>query len=191
MAVHQIKERLDSGEQPRTDEFFEADASGRSPADESTEAVFLAAQREYEERKLPYVANLLGFLAFTPGIDRATGNQLVRIASSLSYRQFCIIALANAPNRATMYSEPYYGSTGQTAGSLSALLNEMFELYREHLIEIEGTMGQMSRAPTDPRSMPVQNLLLGQLGDLFYRGMRLGDMPPGEYADIVKTLTRR
>jgi hypothetical protein len=88
LATHKIQERLGNGETPRTDGFFEPDVTGRSAADESAEAVFLAAQKEYEERKLPYIANLLDFLAFTPGIDRAMANQLVRLASSLSYRQF-------------------------------------------------------------------------------------------------------
>jgi hypothetical protein len=191
VAAHKISERLDNGEQPRADDFFKSDVTGRSSAEEIAEAVLIAAQREHEERKLPYIANVLAFVAFTPGIDRATANQMVRIASSLSYRQFCVLALANAPNRVNMYSEPYYGSTGQAASLLLALLNEIFELYQEHLIGFEGTMGIMSRAPTDPRSMPVQNLLLGGLGDLLYQAMRLSDMPPSECEDIVRTLTRR
>jgi hypothetical protein len=90
-----------------------------------------------------------------------------------------------------MYSEPFYGSTGQAAALLSALLSEMFELYRQHLIEIEGSLGTLSRAPTDPRSMPLQNLLLDRLGDVLYEGMSLSDLPSTEYADIVSTLTRR
>jgi hypothetical protein len=40
--------------------------TGRSAADETAEAVFLAAQKEYEGRKLPNFANLLEFLAFAP-----------------------------------------------------------------------------------------------------------------------------
>jgi len=191
LATHKIQERLDNGETPRTDGFFEPDVTGCSAADESAEAVFLTAQKEYEERKLPYIANLLDFLAFTPGIHRAMANQLVRLASSLSYRQFCLLALANEPTRMNMYSETYYGSTGQEAASLVALLKELFELYQQHLIEIEGTLGTISRAPTDPRSMPLQNLLLDRVGDLLYQGMRLSDLPPSEYADIVSTLTRR
>jgi hypothetical protein len=38
-----------------------------------------------------------------------------------------------------------YGSMGQAAASLTALLSDFFDLYQEHLIEFEGAMGNISR----------------------------------------------
>src|ERR1700741_1692038 len=64
LAAQEIKRRLDRGEHLRTDGFFELDITDRAPADEIAEAVLIAAQREHEERKLPYIAKLLAFVAF-------------------------------------------------------------------------------------------------------------------------------
>jgi len=132
LAAHKIKERLDNGEKLRTDGFFEPDITGRSPADEIAEAVLIAAQREHEERKLPYIANLLAFVAFTPGVDRATANQMIRLAGSLSYQQFCLLALGNYPIRASL-NQPGYPRGAQSGAPLFAVLNELFELYQSGL----------------------------------------------------------
>jgi len=191
LAAHKIKRRLENGERLRTDGFFEPDITERSPADEITEAILIAAQREHEERKLPYIANLLAFLAFTPGVDRAMANHLVRITSSLSYRQFCFIALANDPNRIRMHSAPNYGSTGQNEGSIILLMSEFFDIYEQRLIDSEGMAVPMVLPPIDPRAIQLPNLRLGSLGDLVYHAMSLGDIPSTEYADIVRALTDR
>src|SRR5919199_3076043 len=92
LTAAETKARLDAGEQVRQDSFFEAGAGGRSTAEEITEGVFLAAQREYEERKLPYLATLLTSFAFSPDIDRAHAVALLRVAQALSHRQLCLIA---------------------------------------------------------------------------------------------------
>ena len=48
----------------------------RSFADEIIEGVLLAAQREYQEKKLPLYGNLLTNIAFRSDIDRVTANRL-------------------------------------------------------------------------------------------------------------------
>jgi hypothetical protein len=58
-AAAKIKERLDSGQNLRSDGFFDEDASNRAPADEIAEGVVIAAQREHEEKKLKFYGNLL------------------------------------------------------------------------------------------------------------------------------------
>jgi hypothetical protein len=84
LAAHEIKRRLDNGESIRTDEFFKPDATGRSSADEITEAVLIAAQREYEERKLPLIAKLIAQILFDSSIDVGMAHQLLRFAETLA-----------------------------------------------------------------------------------------------------------
>lgn len=189
LAAHKIKERLDNGEKLRTDGFFVPDVTGRSPADEIAEAVLIAAQREHEERKLPYIANLLAFVAFTLAIDRATANQMIRLAESLSYQQFCLLALGNNPIRASL-NQPGYPRGAQSGAPLFAILNELFDLYRNGLVIFQGTIGHITRAPIDARALPLQNLELDLLGQHLYQAMRLGDIPQSDYADIINTLRR-
>jgi hypothetical protein len=185
LVAHRIKSRLDRGEQLRTDGFFNSDATDRSPADEIAEAILQTAQREYEERKLPYFANLLAFMAFTPEIDRSTGNLMVRLAGSLSYRQFCVLALGNDSIRTSLnQSDPT--KVAQAAALHLSLLNEIFALYQSRSIDL-GTL-ELTR-PVDPRAMPFEYLKLGEIGQYLYQAMDLGAMPQSEYSDIFSALS--
>ena len=102
-AEREIRAALDRGRPLRTDGFFDADTSDRSAADEVFEGVFLAAQREPEERKLALLGKMMARLAFSPTIDRSECNLLIRLAQQLSYRQFCLLSLFNLANRDTYH----------------------------------------------------------------------------------------
>jgi hypothetical protein len=94
LAKAKYEKNIAEGKELRDDDFFLKDeATGRTSADEIIEGTLLAAQREHEERKLPYYANLLANLPFEPAIDRYTANLLLRTAQELSYRQLCLLAL--------------------------------------------------------------------------------------------------
>src|SRR5437016_14366254 len=54
----EIRQRLDNGELHRRDDFLDQSGGRRSTAEEIAEGVLLAAQREYEESKLPLLAKL-------------------------------------------------------------------------------------------------------------------------------------
>jgi hypothetical protein len=94
LAASEMENRLAAGAKLREDDFFKAQPPHNSHAVEVTELLLLKAQREPEERKLPYIANLIASIAFDLGIDVAMAHQLLRFASELSYRQYCILALA-------------------------------------------------------------------------------------------------
>jgi hypothetical protein len=49
----------------------------------------MAAQREFEERKIIFLGNLVANIAFDDSITRPLANQLI----SISYRQMCIMSL--------------------------------------------------------------------------------------------------
>jgi hypothetical protein len=48
-----MKQRLDNGEKPRNDGFFEQDVTGRSPADEIAEAVLLPHKDNTRSENFP------------------------------------------------------------------------------------------------------------------------------------------
>jgi hypothetical protein len=93
IAAARIQGYLDLGHEARSDGFFQGEPGNRSAAEEIAEGVLIAAQREHEEKKLPYLANLLASIAFQEGLSRSEANRLLRLADGLSYRQLCIIAL--------------------------------------------------------------------------------------------------
>lgn len=93
IALERIAERINQGDKPRSDGFFDTDEGERSAAEEILEGILLAAQREYEEKKVKLYGKLLANLAFKVGIDRGYANFLLGLAQRISYRQLCIISL--------------------------------------------------------------------------------------------------
>jgi hypothetical protein len=87
LAYDEVSARIISGEKPRDD--LRADTgSGRSAAEELVEATLTAAAHTHEERKIPYMAHLLAAITFEPKLSPAEANQLIALASALTYRQF-------------------------------------------------------------------------------------------------------
>jgi hypothetical protein len=96
-AAEAVERRLKAGEKPRTDDFFKDKQGERSSGDEIVEATLLVAQRDSEERKLPYLGRLLASIAFTPRISRADANQLIQQLSACRIDSFCFfISLLSA-----------------------------------------------------------------------------------------------
>jgi hypothetical protein len=88
LAADEMQKRLQTGAKPRSDQFFTAQPPFCSPAEEIIESVLLKAEREPEERKLPYIAKLLAHIPFDSSIDVDMAHQLLRFAETLSYRQY-------------------------------------------------------------------------------------------------------
>ena len=93
IAAFEILHRKEKGEHPRDDGFFEKKPTGRSDAEEITEAIMLKCQREPQEKKIPYIGYLLAGIAFDSNISAEMGHQLIKAAEELTYRQLCILKL--------------------------------------------------------------------------------------------------
>lgn len=78
LAKTKYEKNISEGYQLRSDDFFIKDeTTGRSSVEEIIEGTLLAAQRDYEERKLAFYANLIANLPFEPALDRYTANLLL------------------------------------------------------------------------------------------------------------------
>lgn len=161
-AAAKIKERLDSGQNLRSDGFFDEDASNRAPADEIAEGVVIAAQREHEEKKLKFYGNLLANLAFAVGIDRGYANFLLRTAESLSYRQLCLLALFLLKDtiQGGGLRQKDYRIVDPVTNLLVPLasipiLYEVFDLYSRGLVSSGGS-ALLGLADVNPSQMRVQ-----------------------------------
>jgi hypothetical protein len=187
LAVHKIRERLENGEALRSDGFFDRDITDRSSADEVAEGILITAQTAYEERKLPYLANILAYVAFTTGVTPAIANRLTGLAQSLSYQQICLLALANSPERINIPMPGYPRGSGANTQALM-ILRDLFYLYQNGIVAFQGTFGAITRPPTDARAFPLQNLSLDRIGESLYVAMRLNDLPESDYAYIINAL---
>lgn len=93
LAAAAIKFRLDAGESLRDDWFVAAEGTDRSEAEEGLEGVLKAAADAYEERKVPYLANLYASAAFRRDISAPYFNALLQLANRCTWRQLVLMAL--------------------------------------------------------------------------------------------------
>jgi hypothetical protein len=184
LVSERILERLDAGEQARRDGFI---GDGQRPysADEITEATFLAVQRDPEERKLPFYAELLASFVFDTDIDRRYANLLVRLMRELSYAQLCVLALfgmQEIPLRGTNYM-----GMGDFENDLAAVLIEVGTLVRDNLVMPQGggtSFGSITAIV--PANMRIQGA--GQI--LFERSGLRRLSQDQELRDIAAILSR-
>jgi hypothetical protein len=132
-ALTEINKRLEDGEAPREDGFFDDDARrGRARADELLEAILVRAQRDHEERKVRHLGALYAAIVFNPAISATDADYLIEVASRLTYHQLILLALFHsglgyrgAPGWQELH--PYEWRAHAVAGQL-------FELCRHGLL---------------------------------------------------------
>jgi len=145
-AIIKYQKKLAAGEKLRDDGFFrppltehpacaEIRITERPPAEEVIEGFLLAAQREHEEKKLPFLGSLLANICFDPSIDRSHANLLVKIGETISFRQMCILSIFSDPYRSQIrgrYSENI--AFPKADNNLNSLFQEIFELGSQGLL---------------------------------------------------------
>jgi hypothetical protein len=127
---HQLRPEL------RSDGFFEGGPGNRSFAEEIIEGVILVAQRQYQEKKIPYLAYLLANIPSDDG-SRDLTNHLLRLADQLSYRQLCLMALFQAKDRYPTHVGKYLEAAG-LSNEMRSLLGEFIDLHGRGLVDWSG-----------------------------------------------------
>lgn len=178
-AAAKVEANRSAGQQVRTDGFFAEQPDGRSSADEITEGVLMAAQREYEERKLPFYGNLLANLAFRSGFDRFQSNMLIQIAQRLSYQQLCLLALVVVKESFKLRPSWRKEERGASPSQITAL-QQMMTLYQYGLVsDASGGvwLGFDDAVPGDAQ--------LEWPGTALYELMELADVPNSDVGEVA------
>jgi hypothetical protein len=182
-----IEEKLRLGYELRSDGFFgsgpglqEGRISHRSVADEIVEGVLLVAQRQHQEKKIPYLAFLLANIAFDDASADLT-NHLIRLADQLSYRQLCLIALFEAKDRYRLHVGKYL-EAAEPSNEMQSLIGELLDLEDRGLAMSDGsTDGAFLRRSTGPDKGPGMKL---------YQLMELWRISNDDLAPIAELLKR-
>lgn len=185
LASEKLNQRLDSGDRLRTDDFFTGSEDDRPAGEEILEGILLSSQKEYEEKKLPYIANLYANLCFDRNINRQLANMLLKLSSEITYRQLTILSAiqffqTDEERRAHLRKEAYATLNGYR---ITGIAIETYDLYRRSLI-------QSPTAILDAGSINPANLQLGGLGQVIYELMELNSVPKDElFLEVVRFLT--
>jgi hypothetical protein len=97
-AAQRISERMNAGEKPRNDGFFEGNEEGRSAADALLDGVLSHAAETYEEQKIRHIGYLYASIAFRSDIPPAYANLLLKVVQELTYRQLVSMTLFGNPH---------------------------------------------------------------------------------------------
>ena len=181
LAAREIVQRCETGEQFRDDGFFDRDDTGRSDAEEVWESVLLKAQRDAEEKKLPYMAHLFANLAFDSDISAPMGHQMAKAAEAMTYRQFCILRLSAIKENFDLRNQNYRGQ-GTFPKDVYQLLYEYYDLYSSGLINF-GDGAALSLTHVNPGAASLQGI-----GADLYVQMRLHRIPKNELQPIATQL---
>ncbi len=133
LAAERIQERIAAGDHIRDDDFFAGREGERSNADEVAESLILKAQREAEEKKIPFIANMLANIAFDPSVTVETAHQLSKTAEALTYRQLCIVRASQFMKGSNVQFRNFR-SMSAIESPLMETLYETFDLMQRGLI---------------------------------------------------------
>ncbi len=195
MTVDCIQKNLEDGKRLRDDGFFARGEDERSSAAEIIEGTVLVAQRKCEERKLRFIARLNANIAFYDSVSRLSANQLLKLASELTYRQILIlrvvgllqmlpqidelkaVAPLNDPRLRTQFKEV-------RGVENVAIASEVYALYRMSLLS-------SASAVFDPAGINPSHLSLCGYGAQLFKLMELGgeDFVNEDSAAIYSLLT--
>ena len=181
LAEEKISRKLYDGKVLRSEGFYHDSIDDRSSAKEILEGVLLASQRENEEKKLTYLANLYTNINFDETVSRPMANQLIKIASTVSFRQLIILSIIGKNQFGTLgvslRDNAFRGYIKRNDMSIAA---EIFDLYRMSLI--------VSSSPIyDASSFTPSHLVMNGMGELIYDLMELNTMPKDETMNTIVT----
>ncbi|MFE4952321.1 hypothetical protein ACFQ9V_19620 [Leifsonia sp. NPDC056665] len=165
----------------RSDGFFDGD---RSDADQIIEGMLLAAKTEHEEKKLPYMANLLARTPFLEGMDVYVLEKLIAEAESTSWLQLQLLAIVHRPKELPLPDVQYSGRASDwNEWAVTQTLTELLDARR--LLVFPSSKGAHGQPGFDLR---MSSIKLGQLGALLVQTMELTSIPLDELRPLHEEL---
>jgi hypothetical protein len=179
-AVDRMQEKMDRGETPRNDGFFDEVKDNRSEADEIVEGALITVQREHEEQKIKYIGNLLANICFDSSIGGSEANVLIRVAERMSWRQLRILSYLNRLQEFSIHLGTQEGIDPDQVQAFEPapddLLHEVTEIQRMRvLMDLSAFMG----FPLDPSKYVVS-----ELGKRLYSLMELSKINRSEIQEL-------
>lgn len=183
-ALAGIHQRLENGEKPRQDGFFDKDFSGRSKNEEILENAILKCQREPEEKKTLYIAKVYENTVFEQEVSANLSHKIIKSAEQLTYQQLCILSMVGRRENTEEFRRDFQFDFSL---ELSKLLHDCFELVTNGYIQGGLSLtfsGQLPRYETlNPYTMHLENI-----GIATFNLMNLQDIPDDDIIPIAKLL---
>ena len=187
-ALAGVRQRLENGEKPRQDGFFDKDISGRSKNEEILENAILKCQREPEEKKTQYIAKIYENSIFEQKVSADLSHKIIKSAEQLTYQQLCILSMVGRrENEEEAPGDFQLNPQLDHSLELSKLLHDCFELVTNGYIQGGLTFTFNGRLPQYETLNP-KSLYLERIGIALFKLMDLQDIPDDDIIPIAKLL---
>ena len=188
IAAADIRQRIESSESLREDDFFDEKQMGRSDAEEVAESVLLKVQREPEEKKIQYMGYLLSSIAFDPQISVHMAHQLTKAAEQLTYRQLCILKLCVVKDNFGL-RDNNYREQETFKKDLHQVLYECADLHNREYIHSGGnTVTFQENVLSRVMSVKPSGMTLQGIGEDLFKLMKLSLIPDQDIIPIATQL---
>lgn len=183
-----IKAKEVLGEHIREDGFF--DEGHRSAGHEFAEGVILAAMDSFEEKKIPYLANLMANVAVTPTVDAHTANFALRVADKLSWLQLCLLGIIDRPEDYPMPEEPFEEAKQWDRHTVRTTLQLMADVSASEKFLFFGTVMSEGGLGLQLYDLNLSGIKRGNNGLLITGLMELGTIPRADLDPIYEALLK-
>ena len=180
-ATKEIKDRIDAGDEVRTDGFFGHGIPERSDGAAVWESVLLKSQREPEEKKLHYMARLLSNAAFEPMASVELIHRIAKTGEALTYRQFCILKLVENKERYHLRTSDFRSETRYPIEA-GVVIDEFYSLCSFSWV------GHKKLAMLSAGMICPSEMLLTGLAAVAYPLMGLDRIPEDDLVTLVECL---
>jgi len=185
-AEEKIIANLNKGSKPRKD-------LRKELLEELLEGTLLLARKTYEEKKLPYISNLLATTPFT-NTPIENMSHTLQVAERLSYRQLCLLAIIDKQEYGDigLSNKPFNEEKGKHHNELAK------GIYQDlNLMIVDGIIAMVVSKEAGAMMaagvgfiVPTELKLLYP-GDLLVNGMGLSGIPSSETKPLIKMLKGR
>jgi hypothetical protein len=206
-AVTKIQARLNSGEKPREDDFFNRENQySRSNADEIFEGALLKSKNEHEEKKIRIIANIFANTTFHSEISSSEANHILQVTENMTYRQLCILALFERKAEFDIHLATKDSTDDDEISIIEDLsaLQEIYQLHNLGLVAridvdikdadgwIEGKIitSQNYYALLSFDNVVPDHMILTNLGKRYYSVLDLSEIPNDDLLEVAKTLSK-
>ena len=128
-----VNQRINTGDNPRRDDFFYIDECQQRPASKLLENTILKCRAEFEAKKLEYYSNFWVNVCFDNNVSYETANSLITLFSSLSCQQMRILTYLNSGNNIPMAKWEKYMFSNQELSYYYTLYTDCLQLYNIRL----------------------------------------------------------
>ncbi|MFC9334008.1 hypothetical protein [Arthrobacter sp. NPDC057009] len=186
-ATEAVKRNLDAGMEIRQDSFWEARGGFAPAAQETFEAVLVAAQRDPEERKIPFMGSAYAYISCDPAMTATASHWLIRTAESLTWTQFQLLALVARADELDL-AGIRVGQSPHTWDGI-ALHKELSDLGSGNRYLIHGGLDTRPSGIKVPTAL-LERFKLQSSGRILFGALNLGDIPLAELHDLARRLRR-